>query len=387
MEIIISILILLSVSLVVGQIFERFGFPSVIGQILSGVALGPALLGVVLPTASLTSISDISLFFIILLLGIEVTTRNLTSYPKQSSILSLSSFILPMVLMGSVAYFWFNLDLAKATIVSVAMAVPSISIVSVLLMKYGLVGTRDGDRILSSVVISDILAFIILSSVSRSLTIYSFIELISFISVFIVFILMIARALRKHSKIISRFFRSLSERKDGETAIFATVIILGLLIASLLQLIGITFVLGAFFAGILIDELVVGKDIFRKLIHTFRRIDESFFVPLFFSIAGATAILPNSSYIFFLLVMITMSSVISTLLTKLFSERHFDKLSVLKSMSLLGSRGAVGIIIASISLSSGIINLSLYSVIIFGTLLMSIIFPSLMRQGNYRRVK
>ncbi len=375
MEIIISILILLASGVILGQIFDKFGLPDIVGPILSGVILGPTIMGLITINSSLIGIQDISLFFLILLLGLEITTKSFTSHPNKSIILSLASFIIPMLAIAVVLYAFFSLSINQAVIVSIAVAVPSISIVSVLLIRKKMLGTEDGDRILSSVVISDILAFIILAAISNSLDLYGFLGLIITVSVFIAIMLLIAKILRIYSHKISGFFNYVSRLRNGETSIFAIVILLGLIIASFLELVGITFVLGAFFAGMLVEELIIGKSLFRKLIRTFRRIDNSFFIPLFFSIAGATATLPNPTYVVMMLIIIVMSGGLSTLLIKHFGRGVFYKLSPVSSMSILGGRGAVGIIIGSVALAAGVITLNFYSVILFATLIMSLFFP------------
>jgi Kef-type K+ transport system membrane component KefB len=384
MEIIISILILLASSMITGFVFERFGVPSVVGQILSGVILGPALFGVILPGSSLSAISDVALFFIVLLLGLEATTKTLTSHPSQSLVLSASSFIIPVIIMFIIAYLFFGLLLVPAIIVSVSIGVPSISIVSVLLMHYSLIDTEDGDRILSSVVMSDIIAFVTLAAISDSFNPYLIVFLAALITIFIIGILLVARLLRRHYRGISSFFTRLSTSENGETIIFTTIIILGLVIASFLQLIGITFVLGAFFAGMLIEELVVGKKVFGTLIRTFMRINTSFFIPLFFSIAGLATQLPDLSYIFVLVALVLASIIFSSLFTSHTGKRVLKTLKPESAMSILGSRGAVGVIIATVALSEGFINIPLYSTIIFGTIILSGVFPSLVKPKPIR---
>ncbi len=385
MEIITSILILLVSSIIVGEIFDRFGAPEVIGQILSGVILGPALFGVIRPSGALSAIADVALFFIVLLLGLEATSRTITQRFSKSLALSLSSFVIPTIIMFVMAYWFFGFSLVQAIIVSIGVGVPSISIVSVLLTHYSLVGTEDGDKILSSVIISDILAFVTLASVYDSFNPYLILLLAVLTTTFILGILYVAKLLRRHYRIISRFFTELNARKNGEITIFAIVIVLGLVIASVLQMIGITFVLGAFFSGILIEEVVVGKKVFRTLIHTFRRINASFFIPLFFSIAGLATQLPSPSYILIIAALVLADIIFSSLSTNYIGKKAFKTLKPESAMSILGGHGAVGVIIATVALSDGLITVPLYSIIIFGTVVLSLIFPSLVKPTFKKR--
>lgn len=379
MELIIAILILLSSSIIAGAVFERFGLPEVVGQILSGVMIGPAIFGVVQPSSSLSAISEIALFFIVLLLGLEATSKTLTSHPSKSLALSLSSFVIPAIAMFTIAYLFFGLSLTSAIIVSIGIAVPSISIVSVLLTHYSLLGTEDGDKLLSSVVMSDMLAFITLAAIYDSFNPYLILFLVVIITAFIISILFAARLLRRHYRGVNRFFANLNKRKDGETAIFAIIIILGLVISSFLQIIGITFVLGAFFSGMLIEEFIVGKAVFGTLVRTFRRINTSFFIPLFFSIAGLATQLPGLDYILMLVVLVLTSALFSSLATNHIGRKSFKSLKSESAMSILGGRGAVGVVIATVALSESLISIPIYSIIIFGTIILSLTFPVFVR--------
>ena len=74
-DIIWQILIVLATAAIVGEIFRQFGLPSVAGELLSGLILGPTVLGVVTFNPQIGAISTISLFFIIFLIGLELNTE------------------------------------------------------------------------------------------------------------------------------------------------------------------------------------------------------------------------------------------------------------------------------------------------------------------------
>ncbi len=374
MDIITAILILLASGIIAGRVSNKFGIPEVAGQLLVGFILGRAVLGFVVPSQSLTSIADIALFFIILLLGIEATYKTLTSNPSESTVLSFGSFVIPVIVMAAISYFVFGFNVVQSIVVSMGVGVPSISIVSVLLRHYSLIGTEDGDKILSSVVISDILAFTTLAILYKSTNIMNIFFLVATLLIFIVIMLIIARLLRRHYKFVRKFFQSLSKRRDGEGLIFAIVILLGLGIASILQLIGVTFVLGAFFAGMILEEFVVGKKVFGTLTRTFKRLDDSFFIPVFFTIAGAAATLPSLGGITVLIVLTAASAIFSTALVSFFGVEVFRKMKASSAMSILGGRGAVGVVIGSIAFAGGLIDASVYSIIILGTLILAVFF-------------
>ncbi len=377
MEIIIALLVLLSISLIVGELLQRIGLPSVAGQLIAGLALGPIALNVVTPTPSLTNFSDVALFFIIFMIGVEVTTEVLTKHVRQAFAFTTTSFLIPASLMAIAAIFAFGLPVTQGVIVATAVGVPSISIISVMLYRYRLLKSEPGHIVLASVVITDIIAFGALAAVSGG-AFDTTLMLFAVILVFIAVLLLADRGLRSHSKRLKRFFDSLVKREHGEDLAFGGVLVLGLVISSFLQLIGITFVLGAFFAGTLLSEYVLGKAFYLRLIRTLRRINNSFFIPLFFSIAALSVVLPGSQTLLLLLALLAVSIGVGGILNAAIGKRFLPAMKSRHVISLFGGRGAVGVIIGSIALLEGLINSDLYSAIVLGTLAMAVGMPLLM---------
>ncbi len=375
MEIIMALLALLSVALILGAMADRLGIPKVVGNIISGILLGPTVLNLLNYNIGLSGISEVSLFFIMLLVGIEATTGLLTKHIRSSIILSASSFIVPVSIMILLSVFVFHLNLTQAIVTATAIGVPSISIISVLVMRYGLLDTEDGARIVSSVVLTDVIAFVILASIGIS-SVPIYIVVISIV-VFLLALLSIDKIIRLHASSIRKTLANEYKTKDGEELIFAGIILLGLIGSAVLQVAGITYVLGAFFAGLLIHEAIVGKRVYGVLKRTFSRITNSFFIPLFFSIAGLEVVIP-SHYLWLMLALIIVSGSVGGILSYVAGRKLLRRLKPITAVGLLGSRGAVGIIIANIALLQGDINTDLYSIVILGTVILSVVLPTLM---------
>lgn len=375
MDIILAIFLLLLFALILGELFEKFNLPSIVGEILAGVILGPAFLNFIKPGPILSGISEIALFFIVLLIGIELTTESLRKHYKTGVLFTMTSFVIPVIAMILISIFLLHLSEETATILSVAIGVPSISIISVLVMRYDLLGTEDGARIVSSVVLTDVIAFMVLAAIGVS-SVPIYIVIISVLA-FILVLLAIDRMIRYHAAFIRKRLISKYRTRGGEELIFAGIILMGLIGSAVLQIAGITYVLGAFFVGLLIHDAIVGKRIYGILKRTFSRITNSFFIPIFFSIAGLQVVRP-SDYLWLMVVLIIVSGSIGGILSYLAGSKLLKKLRPVTAVALLGSRGAVGIIIANIALLQGDINTDLYSIIILGTVILSLVLPALM---------
>ncbi|MHB1493161.1 MAG: cation:proton antiporter [Thermoplasmataceae archaeon] len=379
MDIITTVLIILAVSLIIGEIMESKGFPNVVAAMIVGIILGPAVLNFITPDAVLYGLSDISLFFIVLLIGVEVSTELLTRNLKSSLSLTSSSFAIPFILMISFAVFIYNLSIPVAIILSLSVSIPSISIISVLLLRYNLLSKEGGARILSSVVISDVLAFLILSALINTTEIY---YKLAAISIFIFLLLLLDMFMRKNAERSKTFFESLRAKERGEQLIFASIIIWGLFISRIFEALGFTFILGALFSGMIINDVVIGEDLIGIIKRTLTRIDDSFFIPIFFTIAGLGVVFPPAKYYGLIIGLVLISILVGGFLNYLTSKIFLTDLKARTSMALFGGRGAVGVVIATFALSEGLIGRDIYSIAIFGTIIISLIMPSFMRKED-----
>ena len=374
MDLITSVLILLSVSLIIGELFEVKGLPSVVGALVVGLVLGPAVLNVLQPNAVLHGLSEIALFFIVLLIGVDVTSDLLTKYSAKGWILTISSFVIPLITMVAMAVFVFHVGLTESIAVSIGIGVPSISIISVLVNRYSLLKSPSGNHILASVVITDVMAFVLLSAIIDPQRI---VEKMVGISILIIIILLLDRIIKKHSAEIVDFFVRLHATERGEEIIFGLIIIWGLLVSAILDIIGISYVLGALFSGLIVSEVIVGKDLIGIIRRTLNRLNESFFIPIFFTIAGLDATIPKLSYFPILIALVLISGAVGGTLTYCSSRKLMNDINPRTTMAILGGRGAVGVIIGAVAFQDGVIGSDLYSLVIFGSIILSLIMPLL----------
>ena len=100
----------------------------------------------------LSGIAEVAIFFILLFIGLQITTEVLTNHLKSATAFTLSSFVVPVSIMAIIAVFVFHLGVAAGIITAVAIGVPSISIISVLVYRYAMINLEDGKRILSGVI-------------------------------------------------------------------------------------------------------------------------------------------------------------------------------------------------------------------------------------------
>jgi len=386
-DIITEVLVVLAVAVLVGEFFEQIGLPSVAGELLSGLILGPTVLGVVSFSPQAAAISEIALFFVVFLIGFEMTTQTVRTHVAHSMVVSGTSFVLPFVISAAAAALLLPFGFTADLVVALAIGVPSISIVSVLVMEWDLVQKETGQIILSSVTITDIIAFIALAGVSETLG--ETLSVVVLTAIFLVTFGVVDWQLNSHPGAFLELLERASDVTKREELSFALLIVGGLLVAVIMQGIGVSYILGAFFAGLIIHDGLVGKRAFRRTADTLAKMNRAFFIPIFFGLAGVEAGFPASQagLLAPLGVMLVASIVPAIALTFLASKsvlKVTEKGGPKNIAFILSGRGAVGIVIASVALGAGLIGETAFSLVVIGTVVVSIVVPALGRAGERR---
>ena len=380
-----EVLIVLAAAVITGEVFEQFRMPSVAGELLSGIVLGPTVLGVVSFTSDLQALSTIALFFIIFLIGIEMNTETLWKNVRAALLLATTSFALPLALAFLVAALALPFGRTSDFIFALAIAVPSISIISVLVMQYEMQEKESGQIILATVVVADLLAFVLLAAASSPLP--STLAVVAETGIFIVAFVLVDLLLNKRPQAFRRALTRIGRMSRREDLAYASLIVVGLAVASVFQVIGLSYIIGAYFAGLIVHDGLIGRTAFKEVSQTLARMNRAIFIPFFFGFAGLEANLSQSSYgLLAGLVLVLAASIIPamavTFLVTRLALRAKDPEGPRQIAVTLGGRGAVGIVIASVALSNGIFDNVAYSLTVIGTLGISLVVPVLLgRKG------
>ncbi|XES77326.1 MAG: cation:proton antiporter [Candidatus Bathyarchaeia archaeon] len=378
--IITDVLIVLAAALFVGELFERICLPSVVGEILAGMLIGPSVLGLVTTNDAIQAVSSIALFFIIFHIGFEMRTHMVRGKFLGASLLSITSFLVPLVFMVLAATVFFPFGTTADFIVALAIAVPSISIISVLVLEYNLLRTVTGQIILSSVTISDVLAFVILAGVVRPLrsTLTIILEILIFAGAFI----SLDYALNRRPEAVRQLLMRASKLFKRQDFSFVFLIIVALSVSVIFQNIGLSYILGSFFAALIVHDGLIGRKAYDRLAQTLSTMNRIFFIPLFFGFAGIEVVLGSIGYFDYvgLAVLVAIALGVGVSLTYYASKKFLlPKMDIVPKQvgGILGGRGAIGIVIATVALSEGTINEAGFSLVILATLIMSLAIPFL----------
>ncbi|CAK8054464.1 cation:proton antiporter [Eupransor demetentiae] len=154
-----KIMILIVGTLLAGKITQRLGLSEVVGQLLAGVLLGPALLNFVHSNNLIASLAEFGVLLLMFQSGLQADLDAMKKHWRASFWIALLGMILPMIAFP-IAFLWLGYQEPEAIFSGMVFAATSISITLAVLVEQGKLSSPIGAIILAAAVIDDILALV-----------------------------------------------------------------------------------------------------------------------------------------------------------------------------------------------------------------------------------
>jgi Kef-type K+ transport system membrane component KefB len=393
LPLIVVLLVMLLSAKVLGEIFERMGQPSMIGEVLAGVILGPSIFNIITNTGDLKVIADLGIFLLIAMAGMQINVEEIRNSIRGRHVwIALLGFLVPFfcgILIGLGFHYNYTLSIFIGLCISITALPVSIRI----LMDLGKLHSDVGQRIVSAAIFNDIVALLVLGVIldfndeSRNLgdiliaTSLTTIKITGFIIILAIAYKLLMVFKNQVGSIHPRMERVLEFIKGGKSH-FAIVILFILAFASIAELMGVHLIIGAFFGAILFPRKLFTNEQFKNIKETTANITMGFLAPIAFAFIGAafnfTVI---SSWLF--LVILLAASFLSKILGGYLGGR-LAGFSNQKSFALgygLNARGIMELVIANIALQQGLIDTSIYSILVIMALLTTVITPFFLKKA------
>jgi Kef-type K+ transport system membrane component KefB len=391
-EFYLAILLMLVTAWVLGELVHRLGQPVIVGQLIAGVIIGPSILNLVQPTAQLSTVENVALFFLMLLTGLAVRPARIIAAGRRGLVISTASFIIPFVLGVYVAQA-FGVGVVASLTVGLTISITAVPVNSIILMQLGILDTELGTAVIAAGVVDDIISFGALGVIqqfasSGGLTIAHDTDILlalAKIAIFLAGLFVCERLIRTHLPAVREKTEKFAGGIRAPGSYITMLIVFAVGISLLAEWSGIQLVLGAFFAGLLLSEMVGGKRL-DKAGAVIRGSTFGFFGPIAFSFIGTQLVLSSMSGMIELLALLLAVAVASKLLGGFLGAKatRFTNNESLLIALLMNSRGFVELVISSTAYQAGLIDQSVFSLVITIGILTTIMSPVASRMAMRR---
>ena len=372
-QLFVSIVIILVAARVLGEVFQRIKQPPLVGELLAGVILGPSLLGLIMPSPGLAVLSNLAVFFLMFLAGLEMDPREIRKAGRSAIVISLVAFFIPL-LAGTAVSQLFGLTMVQSLFMGLLLSITAVPVSAIVLMQFGILNSRLGNTVMTAAIINDILSLIVLSIILQihaaegttavvelgDVT-WSGAKIAAFLGGIFLFDILFRKSALWLPRKVEPFFQKYLQTKE---AAFGILLITTIVISLIAQDIGLHFIIGTFFSGLIVYKEMIGKLNFNRVYGTISAITFGFFAPLFFALIGIefqVQSLVNAIPLFLALLAVAIATKILGGYVGARISRFSDGTSWAIGF-LMNGRGMIELVIASIGFAAGILDLTLFSV-------------------------
>ncbi len=378
-----------------GAIARKLNQPRVLGQLIIGVILGPTVLdmlhwgilqGIDLQ-GTVKEFAELGVLLLMFNIGLEVHLSELAKVGKVALFAGFLGVVTPIVLTGLVVmpagYGW-----QPALFAGVTLAATSVSISAQVLLELGYLRTKEGNALLATALIDDVLAILAVSltlviaapSGGESGDVGQLLIIIAQMAGYIIIAFLIAWFVLPRLMIWIQSRPELSQSYGIPIFALTTALLFGW---SAEYLGGVAAITGAFIAGVGLSKLS-NRNIKHDIEQTMSHLAYVFLVPIFFVDVGletdlSTFPLESIPFMLILLLMAVISKVVGAGIGARLGG--FNTIESLRVGVCMISRGEVGLIIISIGLSSGLLDSTseLYASLFMVILLTTVLTPPMVR--------
>ncbi len=356
------------------ELFKRIGQPAIVGEILAGVIVGPSALGIVEPGEVLEVFAELGVVFLLFWVGLETRISELREVGRSALTVGVLGVILPFA--GGYALGALRGDEPATSIfIAAALVATSVGITSAVLIELDVLRTRAARTVLGAAVVDDILAMILLA-VAVGLAAGGGVDVAGIAGVIALALAFVGFFAVGGTKLMERRPQILHAPRFSESPLLPAVIIcLGL--AAFAAQIGLAAIIGAFLAGMMVAETKEQHPIEEEIAPLY-----AFFPPFFFVFIGTEVDLGAlaDADALLLLAAVTVLAAMTKFLGAWLGARALGRREALVVGVGMVPRGEVGIIVAGIGRTAGVIDDELFAVIVGMSILTTLAAPPLLRR-------
>ncbi|MCA1398890.1 cation:proton antiporter [Bradyrhizobium sp. BRP56] len=400
----VQIALLIAVGRGLGELMQRIGQPSVIGELLGGLLLGPSLFGWLWPSAHgvifppsgeqkalIDGIAQFGILLLLLLTGMDTDLKLVRKVGRAATTISVAGIAVPFVCGFALGEFlpdgllpYPEARLIASLFLGTALSISSVKIVAVVVREMNFMRRNVGQIIVASAIIDDTLGWIIIA-VIFSLASRGSLDILSVAQALFGTLTFLAVSFTIGRRLVFRLIRWANDNLVSSAAVITVILLLMSGMAMITHLIGVHTVLGAFIAGVLVGESPI---LTRQIDERLRGLISSLFMPVFFGLAGLSAdltVLKDPSVLGLTAALVLIASIGK--FGGAFVGGALGGLTRQESYALasgMNARGSTEVIIATIGLSMGVLSQTMFSMIVTMAILTTMAMPPMLRSALAR---
>ena len=382
-----------------GELMQRVGQPPVTGQIIAGVLLGPSVLGALAPQlwhslfpavaqqrAMLDAVAQLGILLLLLITGMETDLSVFRDARRPAVAVSVSGIIIPFLcgwLLGALLPAAMlpqpQQRLITTLFLGTALSISSVKIVALVVRELGFLRRTVGQVIIAAAILDDTIGWIVLS-VIFGLALRGTLDLAGVAHSVLGTALFLVLSISFGRRLVFSVLRWSNDTLASEMANITTILVIMGLLALLTNALGVHFVLGAFVAGVLLGQSPM---LTRQLRAQLRGLIVGLFMPVFFTLVGLTidlSALAQPGFLWLTLGLIALASLGKFL--GAFVGGRFGGLTPAESLAVgcgMNARGSTAVIVASIGLQLGALDLHLFTAIVAMAVVTTMAMPGMLR--------
>ncbi|MDD2739649.1 MAG: cation:proton antiporter [Methylomonas lenta] len=402
MELFYILLILLFVTRLFGELAVRLKQPALVGELVSGIILGIIVRGysetfVILhglqDNEVFSAVSDLAIFFLMLLTGIEMQPRDLARASADAFFVALGGMLLPLTAGFALAWYFIPTSpfkFSQALFLAISLSVTAVPVAARVLMDIGYLETRIGHTIISAAIFNDILSLILLASLTAVIHTGGLPRLDHLAGLSGMALLFFAIAILAGYTLFPLGGRLLKLFRSDEID-FTALLVVAFAFALLAEALKLHFILGAFLAGLFFVQRTIDPHAYIAVKARVSGITTGFLAPIFFASIGMHFDISSANSVPLFVILLILIAFLCKLIgaggpALLLGFHVREALAVGVGMS---ARGAVELIIADIALRAGLFDVPqpvpdiirhLFSAIVIMTLATTLLTPLVLRQ-------
>jgi len=363
-----------------GLIFNSIGQPTVIGEIIAGIVLGPTVVGhyfpgfseSLFPSESLGNIqllSQIGLILFMFIVGMELDLKILRNKANDAIVISGTSIIIPFTLGIGLAYFIYETFAPMGVkfssfslFVGIAMSITAFPVLARIVQERGIHRTRLGAVVITCAAVDDITAWFLLAVVIAIVKAGSFVSALYIIGASLLYLLIMVKLVRPFMHRIGELHSSRENLTKPIIAIFFLVLMLS---AYTTEIIGIHALFGAFVAGVIMPVNVKFRNIFIEKVEDVSLV---LLLPLFFVYTGLrTEIgLLNDWHLWYITGLIVFVAIMgkffgSTLAARFIGQSWKESFTI---GALMNTRGLMELVVLNIGFDLGVLTPAIFAMMV-----------------------